>query len=265
MSLLVDGQTDKGIARENNEDNLIIDADIGLFAVADGVGGHSSGEIASKIALEVLRDYLIRVSSNSDVTIGKFDDRYSAMSNRLASGIRLSNQVIYESSKNNASLKGMGTTIAAVLYNDDKLSIAHAGDSRVYLIRGDSISQLTDDHSVVSEQVKRGLITKEEAEKSNMRNIITRALGQMESVDVDMSEIDVMDNDRIVLCTDGLTTMVSEEVILSVVNTMNEPKGACKTLIDAANNNGGRDNITVIVIYFRKDKLFSHIKKLFRS
>ncbi|MBI4691295.1 MAG: Stp1/IreP family PP2C-type Ser/Thr phosphatase [Nitrospirae bacterium] len=264
MRLIADGKTDKGLARENNEDNLLVDKELGLFVVADGIGGQSAGEIASKMAIEVIGDYFRRTSAGSDTLIGAFDDRYSAASNRLASGIRLSNQVIYESSKSNASWDGMCTTIASVLLDGSQLSIAHVGDSRVYLVRADSIQQLTDDHSVVSEQLKRGLITKEMAEKSSITNIITRALGQDKSVDVDLEEIDIMDNDRILLCSDGLTTMVKDDVIFSIVKEVDEPEKACSMLIDIANKNGGRDNITVVLVYFYKDNFSFNIKKFFQ-
>ena len=147
----------------------------------------------------------------------------------------------------------MGTTVAAALLDGSKMSIAHAGDSRIYLIRTSSIIQLTDDHSIVSEQVKSGLLTKEEAEGSEVRNIITRALGSAPSVEVDLDEIDLMDGDRVVLCSDGLTTMVPDSVILSTVAISDEPGRACSALIDIANKNGGKDNITVALVYLFED------------
>ena len=159
----------------------------------------------------------------------------------------------------------MGTTVAAALLDGSKMSIAHTGDSRVYLIRANSIVQLTDDHSIVSEQIKSGLLTKEEAEGSEIRNIITRALGTMPSVEVDLDEIDLMDADRIVLCSDGLTTMVPDNVILSTVAASDEPGSACGALIDIANKNGGKDNITVALVYVFEDKTFlKKFKNLFR-
>ncbi|GFP31625.1 PPM family protein phosphatase, partial [Candidatus Hakubella thermalkaliphila] len=147
----------------------------------------------------------------------------------------------------------MGTPVAAALLDGSKVSIAHAGYRRSYLIRASSIVQLTDDHSIVSEQIKSGLLTKEEAEGSEMRNIITRALGTTPSVDIDLDEIDLMDADRVVLCSDGLTTMVSDNVILSTVAASDEPDRVCSALIDIANKNGGKDNITVALVYLFAD------------
>jgi protein phosphatase len=144
----------------------------------------------------------------------------------------------------------MGTTIVAALANGDKLSIAHAGDSRAYLVRSGTISQLTDDHSVVAEQVRMGLISKEEAEWSGIRNIITRALGQDEALEVDVTEIDIMHGDRLLLCSDGLSTMVADEEVLMIMASDDLPESVCTRLVDEANNNGGRDNITVVTAFF---------------
>lgn len=262
MKFISGGLTDTGISRTNNEDNFCIDDGIGLFVVADGMGGHSAGEIASKMAVDVIRDYIKRSAAANEPFIGEFDRKKSETTNRLASGVRLANKAIYETSQNNPSWRGMGTTVAAALLSGNGLSIAHVGDSRVYLVRANSIEQLTDDHSIVSEQVRQGLLTKEEAEGSNLRNIITNSLGRNSSVDVDIDEIAVMDNDRILLCSDGLTTMVPDNIISSTVTDIKEPGMACSKLIDIANKNGGRDNITVVVVYIYKGKWSYNIKKL---
>lgn len=264
MKFLAAGKSDKGVSRQNNEDNFCVDEDLRLFIIADGMGGAAAGEVASRMAVEIIRDYVKRSSAGNEPFIGDYDKSFSDASNRIASGIRLANQAIYEASQSNIKWRGMGTTIAAVLLDGSKMSIAHAGDSRVYLIRTSSIVQLTDDHSIVSEQVKSGLLTKEEAEGSDVRNIITRALGSAPSVEVDLDEVDLMDADRVVLCSDGLTTMVPDNVILSAVYASNEPDRACSALIDIANKNGGKDNITVVLVYLFGDKTFStNIKNLF--
>ena len=264
MRLLACGQTDTGISRTNNEDNFCVEEGLGLLAVADGIGGSSAGEIASKMAVDVIRDYITRSASANEPFIGEYDKKNSEFANRLASAIRLSNKAIYEASQNNAAWRGMGTTVAAALFAEDRLSIAHVGDSRGYLIRANSIVQLTDDHSVVSEQVRQGLLTREEASESNIRNIITRALGKDLSLDVDIDEVELMDDDRVLLCTDGLTTMVSDDAILSMISSIEEPEKACCRLIDTANKNGGKDNVTVVVAHFSKRKWFSSVKNLFK-
>lgn len=253
MKFLAAGQSDKGVSRQNNEDNFCVDEDLRLFIVADGMGGAAAGEVASRMAVETIRNHVKRSSARNEPFVGGYDKRFSGASNRIASGIRLANQSIYEASQSNVKWRGMGTTVAAALLDGSKMSIAHAGDSRIYLIRTSSIIQLTDDHSIVSEQVKSGLLTKEEAEGSEVRNIITRALGSAPSVEVDLDEIDIMDGDRVVLCSDGLTIMVPDSVILSTVAVSDEPDRACSALIDIANKNGGKDNITVALVYLFAD------------
>jgi protein phosphatase len=257
VKFLTAGKSDKGVSRQNNEDNFCVDEDLSLFIVADGMGGAAAGEVASRMAVEAIKDYIKRSSTGKEPFIGGYDKSFSKASNRIASGIRLANQAIYEASQSNIKWRGMGTTVAAALVDGSKMSIAHAGDSRIYLIRASSIVQLTDDHSIVSEQIKSGLLTKEEAEGSEIRNIITRALGSAPSVNIDLDEIDIMDGDRVVLCSDGLTTMVPDNVILSTVAVSDEPDRACSALIDIANKNGGKDNITVALVYLFEDKTFS--------
>lgn len=269
MKFLSAGKSDKGVSRQNNEDNFCVDDDLRLFIVADGMGGAAAGEVASRMAVEIIRDHIKRSSAlggaGNEPFVGDYDKKFSDASNRIASGIRLANRAIYEASQSNVKWRGMGTTVAAALLNGSKMSIAHTGDSRVYLIRANSIVQLTDDHSIVSEQIKSGLLTKEEAEGSEIRNIITRALGTMPSVEVDLDEIDLMDADRVVLCSDGLTTMVPDNVIVSIVAASDEPGSACGALIDIANKNGGKDNITVALVYVFEDKTFlKKFKDLFR-
>jgi protein phosphatase len=254
LKFLSAGKSDKGVSRQNNEDNFCVDDDLRLFIVADGMGGAAAGEVASRVAVEIIRDHIKRSSAGNEPFVGGYDKKFSDASNRIASGIRLANQAIYEAAQSNAGWRGMGTTVAAALVDGSKMSIAHAGDSRIYLIRANAIVQLTDDHSIVSEQIKSGLLTKEEAEVSESRNIITRALGSALSVEIDLDEIDLMDADRVVLCSDGLTTMVADNVILSAVAASDEPGRACSALIDIANKNGGKDNITVALVYLFGDK-----------
>lgn len=246
MNLLASGNSDRGLVRKMNEDSFCVEEGLGLFVVADGMGGHAAGEVASAMAVDVLRDYI----KNSE------NDRSS---HRLASGTNLANKKIFEAGQGK-----MGTTIAAVLSDGDRLSIAHVGDSRVYLIRSGSIIQLTEDHSLVAEQVKQGLITKEEAEQSTFRNVITKSLGQASDVEVDLNDLAVNGGDRILLCTDGLYSMVPDELICSTVTSTRNLENACKMLVDAAKENGGVDNIAVVLMYVCKSKWNLYIKKLLR-
>lgn len=250
MKILAHGLSDKGLSRTHNEDSFFADKDLGLFVVADGMGGHSAGEVASRMAVEALSGYIRKSCAGVKPLIGRSDSGRSDASNQLVSGIRLANQIVCEAAKNNPSWKGMGTTIVAALADRNRMSIAHAGDSRAYLVRSGKISQLTDDHSVVAEQVRKGLISKEEAEVSENRNLITRALGSDEALEIDVTEIIIMDGDRLLLCSDGLSTMVADDEVLMIIASDNAPESACARLVDEANNNGGRDNITAVAAYF---------------
>jgi serine/threonine protein phosphatase PrpC len=258
-------KTDIGLVRQNNEDNYYIDAALGLFVVADGMGGHASGEVASNMAVDIIRDYFKGTDKGRPAQIGAYRKECSEATNRLGSSIRLANMAIYEASINKTQLHGMGTTVAAAQVEDNRLSIAHVGDSRLYLIRAGNIEQLTDDHSVVNEQVKRDLITREEAARSEMKNILTRAMGIRTDVEVDLNEMTLAPNDILLLCSDGLTGMVDDETLLSVVTATDDPALACEQLISLANGNGGRDNITVVVVYMGKKKgAFSLILNVFK-
>jgi protein phosphatase len=251
MHVISAGFSDQGMVREGNEDSYVVAPDRGLFVVADGVGGHNAGEIASRMAIDVLRDYFDRTANRTEVVLGNLDPGYSDAANRLASGIRLANRVIYESARNNPAWRNMGTTIVAAFLAKDHLSVAHVGDSRAYLIRSGGIMALTEDHSMVAEQVRMGLISREEAEASPRRNIITRALGSETEPEIDLCDIVLMAEDRILLCSDGLTTMVADEVILSIVLGSGAPDEICRLLVEEANRNGGKDNVTAAVILVR--------------
>jgi protein phosphatase len=205
------------------------------------MGGHASGEVASKMAIEILRDSLKKEGE--------------PLPDRLNSGVKLANKMIYEASRSQSQLNGMGTTLTAVQLDGKRLSIAHVGDSRAYLIRGGVIEQLTDDHTIVFEQVARGMITREEAARSDMRNILSKALGIAPEVDVDMEELTVSEGDQLVLCSDGLSELISDDEILAEVQSSNRPDLVCNELVDLANQRGGEDNITVIVAHFHRENL----------
>lgn len=245
------GYSDRGMAREGNEDSFVVAPEIGFFAVADGMGGHNAGEVASRMAIDVLRAYLERTAIAGSIPGNGRNPDYSYAANLLAAGIRHANRVIYESTGNNPAWRDMGTTIVAALLDENRLSIAHVGDSRAYLLRGGGIIALTEDHSLVAEQVRQGHLSRETAELSSQRNIITRALGFEADPEVELCDFLLAPEDRILLCSDGLTTMVTEAKIRSIVLGSRNPDEICRLLVEEANNNGGRDNITVAVILVR--------------
>ena len=257
MNFTASGKTDQGLVRANNEDSFYLDEKLGLLVVADGMGGHASGEIASKLAVNVIRDYF----QGPQKLIGNCNPAYSDATNKLGCAIRLANQAIYEAAQSSPQLKGMGTTIVAVLLTGNKLSIAHIGDSRAYLIRAGNIDQLTDDHSMVNEQVKRDIITKEEAAKSKMRNVLTKALGISADMEADLDELTIFGDDILFLCSDGLNTMLSDDDMLEIVSIAGNSNAACDSLINAANEKGGKDNITVVIGYINKKKCCSALFK----
>lgn len=248
MRVIVDGKTDKGLVRKENEDAFCIEKDLGLLAIADGMGGHASGEVASKMAIEILSDSLKKEGE--------------PLPERLESGVKLANKMIYEASRSQSQLNGMGTTLTAVQLDGKRLSIAHVGDSRAYLIRGGVIEQLTDDHTIVSEQVARGMITREEAARSDMRNILSKALGIAPEVDVDMEELTVSEGDQLVLCSDGLSELISDDEILSEVQSSKRPEIVCDELVNLAIQRGGEDNITVIVAYLHRENLLFRLLRI---
>ena len=241
MRVIAHGKTDRGLVRKENEDAFCIEEDLGLLAIADGMGGHASGEVASRMAIEILKESLKKEGQ--------------PLPGRLSSGVRLANRTIYDAAQSQSQLNGMGTTLTALQLEGNRLSIAHVGDSRAYLIRGGVIEQITDDHTIISEQVARGMMTKEEAARSDMRNILSRALGIAPEVDVDMEELTVSEGDQLVLCSDGLSELISEDEILSEVQSTKRPDLACNELVNLANQRGGEDNVTVIVAHLHRENL----------
>ena len=266
IRLVGTGLTDVGTTRDHNEDNLHINNDLELFVVADGVGGQNAGEVASRMAVEVINSHYLKATEDDDEPfIGEAVESMSDEVNRMASAIRLANQVVYETSTSNPSLKGMGSTVVAVTATEDgNLAVAHAGDSRVYLIRDGGMFQLTNDHSLVAEQVRAGLITPEEAATSKIRNVITRALGVSPEVEVDMDEQPLEDGDIILLCSDGLTGMVDDDTILSVIEQQPSLEKACEELIRLSNENGGKDNITAVLVTAVKTGFFQTLRNIFK-
>ena len=243
MSARAFGLTDVGLRRENNQDQLLVDAERGVFAVADGMGGHAAGEVASHIAIEALAD----ASENEGFASAEMTAEEAG--HKLQEAFIEGNRRICQSVTTRGEWRGMGTTIVAMVNLGDRAVIGHVGDSRAYLLRDDRLVRLTNDHSWVSEQVRLGLLTEEEADRHPMRNIITRALGNREDLDVDVAEQSVVPGDVFLLCSDGLNTMLTDDEIRQILSGhASEPEEACRALVDAANARGGEDNVTVVVL-----------------
>jgi len=250
LDLIAAGKTDTGIVRSNNEDNFIVDEKLRFLIVADGMGGHAAGEIASKMAVSVIYDHLLGQQKFS----GVYNESYSPSTNNLNSALRLANLAVFEAAESSPQLHGMGTTVAAVLTCGNRLSIAHIGDSRVYLVRSGNIEQLTDDHSMINEQVMRDLITREEAVNSVNKNYLTKALGISAEMEADLSELTLLSGDILLLCTDGLSNMITDEIMLEIILFAQKPAAICDLLINKANEKGGKDNITAVIGCIKKKK-----------
>jgi protein phosphatase len=253
MNFVFGAKTDVGLKREHNEDSLCADPELGLFIVCDGMGGRNAGEVASGLAVEIIQKHMAEARRSDALPfIGVMNPKLSAQSNRLASAVRLANQIVNGASQAKPGQSGMGTTVVCALLDGPLLSVAHAGDSRMYLVRGEHIHALTSDHSLVAEQVRQGILTEEQAEKSVQKNIVTRALGVEESLQVDLDEIELEKGDVLLLCSDGLTKGVKPFEIMKVLREEREPQASCDRLIKMANAAGGEDNTTVIVIKVTK-------------
>jgi serine/threonine protein phosphatase PrpC len=243
------GKTDVGLVRTNNEDNLGYDTRSGIFVVCDGMGGQAAGERASKIAVDTVLAYFSPASKNSDNrVVGATFDGVSERANALARAIQLANQAICEEAAQKPTEAGMGSTIVAALVEGNFFSVANVGDSRVYLIRDGSIQQLTNDHSLLMEQVRRGVMTAEEAEQSALQNVIVRALGSEDTIESDLADHELQPGDILLLCTDGLTRRTKDETILDIVVQTPDLNHTCEQLIESAKSAGSDDNITCLLV-----------------
>ncbi|MFH1723956.1 MAG: Stp1/IreP family PP2C-type Ser/Thr phosphatase [Elusimicrobiota bacterium] len=240
------GKTDPGRVRERNEDSIGLDEDLGLLVVADGMGGHNSGEVASSLAIETILQFARKMLGGAKPVVpSDGDPKQSVRSRQLAYFIRNANTVIFEKARAFPKDHGMGTTVVAVLADDKSITVAHVGDSRLYVYRNGAIERLTEDHSLVMDQVKHGLITEEQAEKSHLQNILTRALGTEENVQVDVQDHPAFPGDVFLLCSDGLTKELSEPEIAEVLGGPLPLSESVDKLIEMALTAGGRDNVTV--------------------
>ncbi len=256
-------RTDLGRVRKNNEDCYSIDSSLQLYVLSDGMGGEAHGEVASKLAVQTILTHC-RQSENSRATpiFGESSTDVSDRTNRLASAIHLANRKVFETASSNEEQRGMGATIVAAWIEAQRLSIAHVGDSRAYLLRAGSMDQLTADHSLVAEKVRVGILTPQEADASEMQSVLTRAVGTSNTVEVDTDEQVLLAGDFVLLCTDGLTRMVTDPEIASMLLTSTSAQEAAERLVDLANDNGGVDNVSVIVLRVseKSESVFQRLK-----
>jgi PPM family protein phosphatase len=243
-------RSDVGQVRKNNEDNFRVEPSLELFVLSDGMGGQASGEVASAIAVETVVEHCRDAAKNGDAPefFGEPTPGLSDPTNRLGSAIRLANHKIFETGVSDPARKGMGATVVACWVTDRRLSLAHVGDSRIYLLRSGSFDQLTADHSLVADLVRGGILTPQQAEVSEQQSILTRALGSQPAVEVDLDEQMLLAGDVVLLCSDGLSRTVTSPEIASTLETYPDPQKAADRLIELANENGGEDNVTAIVV-----------------
>jgi len=257
VQIVSSGVTDVGRVRTNNEDSFRIVEPLSLFVLSDGMGGEAHGEIASTMTVETIEKYCSKMDESkedADATLqGTVADSWSPRTKRLQDAVFQANLNIFQSAQKHPEQRGMGATVTAGWINGSKLSIAHVGDSRAYLLRTGGLQQLTNDHSLVAEQVRRGILTPQQAEESDMQSVLLRALGAHPEVEVDVDEIDLLPGDVLLFCSDGLTRMVTEPEIAGKLQSETDPATAAQKLVDFANERGGLDNVTVIVARIQEE------------
>ncbi len=241
------GLSDVGVLRSHNEDCFEIDPEHQMFVVADGMGGHSHGEIASRIAVQAIRDQLATLPERLPVSS---PPKHAA---RLRDAIRLAHERVLAAIRQDASLHGMGTTVVGMLLDGESVAVAHVGDSRAYRLRDGKLELLTQDHTWVNEQVVAGFLSEEQARVHPLKNVVTRALGGDAEVEVDVREWKVLPGDLYMLCSDGLTTMLSDAEILERLRAPGRLEELCARLVRDANARGGFDNISVVLLRIEQD------------
>ena len=255
MRIRYAGNTHVGMKRGHNEDSLYLVPSENLYLVADGMGGHASGEVASQLAVEVVAEFFQETAEDDDMTWPfKMDKDKEYQENRLATSIKLANRRIFESAIIDPKLKGMGTTLVVVYFSSDGCYIGHVGDSRVYRLREDELTQITEDHSLLNDYIKMKELTQEEIDNFPHKNVIVRALGMKETVQVDTTYEQPADGDIYMQCSDGLSGMIDDAGIREIMITHRDDlEASCNKLIEVANQNGGTDNVTVVLSQFLKD------------
>ena len=263
--------TDTGMVRDHNEDAIGSNPDMGLMVLADGMGGYNAGEVASGIAVQTITDLAVEGASReerSDIDPSTGLMRQTIV---LRDAIARANKVIYQTAQSQTQCEGMGTTLVASMFFDNKISIAHVGDSRAYRLREEKFEQLTMDHSLLQELVDRGFYSEEEAQRSTNRNYVTRALGVEPSVEVEVQEYEVLPGDIYLLCSDGLPDMVEDEDIHLTIRTFNASLDVVgQQLVQLSNDHGGRDNVSIMLAqvldsFSAKKGLLTRLTNLFRS
>ena len=263
--------SDTGRVREHNEDAIGSIGEIGLMVLADGMGGYNAGEIASGIAVQIVTEM---ASDGANRERRDDIDSHSGLMRQsivLRDAVYRANKIIYQTAQSKTDCEGMGTTIVACMFYDNKISIAHVGDSRAYRLRAGELEQVTLDHSLLQELVDRGFYSAEEAQRSTNRNYVTRALGVEATVDVEVHEYEVLPDDIYLLCSDGLSDMVEDDDIHLTISTFNASLDVVgQQLVDLANDHGGRDNVSVMLAQVKepfpaKKSLLAKIAGLFRS
>jgi protein phosphatase len=270
QSLQTASLTDPGRVRDHNEDCIESRPDIGLYVLADGMGGYNAGEVASGMATSLIADGLQEAWSPRDAARLGRDQAKAKSEQVIREHILRSNSAIFTTSQNNPECAGMGTTLVMGLFYDNFVTVAHIGDSRMYRLRGDRMEQITRDHSLLQEQLDSGLITPEEAKMSQNKNLVTRALGIDPTVEPEIHVHEAQADDVYLLCSDGLSDMVEdEEIRLTLITLKSNPSLTVQQLVQAANDNGGRDNISAMLIrvaepYGVPRGFFARLKALFR-
>jgi serine/threonine protein phosphatase PrpC len=266
MRAVAAGLSDVGLQREHNEDSFVVLKEFDLFVVADGMGGHRAGDVASRIATETISEFF-RTTANEDITWPfHFDTNLSEEENRLLTGIRVANRQIFERSTRSRECHGMGTTVVGAMFSPKKrrMYIGHVGDSRCYRVRSGQIQLLTRDHSLINDYLLAMPDLTDEQKSELPKNVITRALGMQDHVVVDLQHDDPVTEDVYVLCSDGLSGMVSDEDIQQIIGATSDVREACRRLIHRANERGGEDNITAILIKIEDDDLSDTTLKIDR-
>ncbi len=244
--------TDVGRKRKGNEDSLFVNPEQNLYVVADGMGGHAAGEVASKVAVEAINEFVCMTGGDEEITwpFG-LDESMSYDGNRLKTAVRYANNKVLATTQESSEYEGMATTVVAALVDGQTANIAHVGDSRIYLHRNGGLVQLTSDHSWVNEQIQGGMLSADQARTHPLRNVVTRALGGRADLDVEMQVHEALPEDVLLLCSDGLTTMVPDPDIARILGAAaGDVEKAARDLVDEANARGGEDNITVLLLRF---------------
>ena len=248
MGIRAAGITDVGCVRKQNEDSFLADSGLGLFVVADGLGGHAAGEVASRIVVETVARFVGETVEKDRTWPVEYDPSISYDGNRLKVALLLSDQAIAEDIRRNPERETMGSTVVAGLFHGRNVTLAHVGDSRAYILGPEGIHQVTRDHSWVAEQVANGILTPSEARVHPFRNVITQALGNGGDLDVEVQTLELSKSERLLLCSDGLSGMIGDKQIWDIVTQSGDIQQAVESLISKAREHGGEDNITAILV-----------------